>query len=297
MSLEDKLLDVIRRSEKYMPAELWAQIKQMMTPEAIALMATVTAAWAISHFFGVGEIADAVLLVVGCVALGASALEAGREAVAFAIATNSARKDEDLEEAAQHFGKAVVLGGVALIMALFLRGKPKVMNDMKFGKPVSVFNGPGPRNGRFFYKPNIEVGPIAQRPGFFTKGITNNFGDIVIEESLSQTERANVLLHEKIHTLLTPKFYFLRQVRIKIAMEGYNRSYLLRYLEEAIAESNMILRTKGIGGMLEGISFPVKNGYVMIAKMGTEVKGILLGPINVGMVTYRAFFSPTPPKR
>ena len=49
--------------------------------------------------------------------------------------------------------------------------------------------------------------------------------------------------------------------------------------------------------MLEGISFPVKNGYVTVARMGTEVKGILLGPINVGVSTYRAFFSSTPPSK
>src|ERR1039457_1298432 len=85
MSLNDKLLEAIQRSEKYMPAEAWLQVRQLTSPEAISVMATVTVAWAISHFFGVGEIADAVLLVVGGVALGASAIEAGKEAVDFAL--------------------------------------------------------------------------------------------------------------------------------------------------------------------------------------------------------------------
>ena len=75
-------------------------------------MATVTTAWAISHFFGVGEIADAVLLVVGGVTLGFSCIEAGKEVVDFAITAKSATTDEDLERAARHFGRAVVLGPV-----------------------------------------------------------------------------------------------------------------------------------------------------------------------------------------
>ena len=297
MSLEDKLLEAMRRSERYMPAELWAQVRQLMTPEAIAIMATVTTAWAISHFFGVGEIADAVLLVVGGVTLGFSCIEAGKEVVDFAITAKSATTDEDLERAARHFGRAVVLGGISLVMALFLRAKPKVMNDMRFGGPATIPAGLGPRNGRFFYKPGVKVGSIPQRPGFFTKGTTNMYGDIVIESRLSLAQQANVLLHEKVHTLLTPKFYPLRRVRVRLRNEGYNRSYLLRYLEEALAQSNTLLHTRGLGGAIEAICFPVENGYVTVAQMGKEASGFLLGPINVGGIAYQAFFSDRPPSK
>jgi len=294
MSLEDKLLEAMRRSEKYMPAEAWSQVKQLMTPEAIAIMATVTTAWAISHFFGVGEIADAVLLVVGGVTLGFSCIEAGKEAVEFALSTKSATTDEDLDRAAKHLGRAIVLGGISLVMALFLRAKPKVMNDMRFGGPVTMPPGLGPRNGRFFYKPGVKIGSIPQASGFYTLGTTNIYGDIVIESRLTPIQQANVLLHEKVHRLLTPKFYPLRRVRVRLRAEGYNRSYLLRYLEEAIAQSNALLHTRGLGGALEAIRFPVKNGYVTVAKMGTEASGLLLGPINVGGAAYQAFFSDRP---
>jgi hypothetical protein len=287
----------MRRSQKYMPAELWAQVKQMLTPESIAIMAGVTTAWAVSHFFGVGEIADAVLLVVGGIALGGAALQAGEEVVQFALTANGATTDGDLDRAGEHFGKAVAIGGVTLILALFFRAKPKVMRDMAFGHPVPMPAGPGPRNGRFFYKPSASVGSIEQQPGVFRQGVTNIFGDITIESRLSQTGRAFVLLHEKVHAILTPKFYGLRNVRVTLRMEGYNRSYLLRYFEEAIAESNALLRTKGLGSVLESISFPVKNGYVTVAKMGQEVYGILLGPVNVGGTFYRVFFHHTGAKK
>lgn len=296
MSINDKLLEAIRRSQKCMPAEAWQQVKQLMSPEAISVMAAVTAAWAVSHFFGVGEIADAVLLVVGGIALGASAIEAGKEAVDFALAASGATKDEDFEVAAKHLGRAVVLGGVALISALFLRARPKVMNEMRFGGPVTPATGPGPRTGGLFYKPKVTVGPIKQRPGFFTKGITNQWGDIVIEASLSKTEQATVLLHEKIHALLTPRFYFLRNVRVRLGMEGYNRSYLLRYLEEALAQATALLRTKGLAGGIEAMCFPVRNGYVTVAKMGQEVAGILLGPVNVGGTGYLVYFNAKRPQ-
>jgi hypothetical protein len=273
-----------------MPADVWAQIAPMLKPEALAVMAIVTVAWAVSQFFGVGEIADAVLLVVGGLTVGASAIDAGKEAVEFAVTAKGARTDAALEDAARHFGKAVTIGGVALITALFLRSKPKVLNDMKFGGPVGRLST-GPRSGRMFYRPTTTIAPIRQSPGFLTKGITTMWGDITIESRLSKADQAATLLHEMVHSRLTPKLYFLREVRVRVAMEGYNRSYLLRYLEEALAQTVAELRTSGYQGLPAGISFPVKNGYVTLAKMGEEVAGVLLGPVNAASSTYRVLYN------
>jgi hypothetical protein len=46
-----------------------------------------------------------------------------------------------------------------------------------------------------------------------------------------------------------------------------------------------------LGKVLQSVTFPVKNGYVTWAKMGIEVKGILLGPINAGWMIYSVYFS------
>jgi hypothetical protein len=43
-----------------------------------------------------------------------------------------------------------------------------------------------------------------------------------------------------------------------------------------------LVRSRGPGFALEGINFPVKNGYVTITAMGKEAAGIVLGPLNVG---------------
>jgi hypothetical protein len=62
-------------------------------------------------------------------------------------------------------------------------------------------------------------------------------------------------------------------------------------LEEALAETISLVRGYGASGILEGLTFPVKNGYVTIIKMGTELAGIFMGPINVGGVAYKAIFT------
>jgi hypothetical protein len=78
-------------------------------------MAGVTTAWAISHFFGVGEMADAVLLVAGGVVLGASAFQVGHETMVFALTVHRAKTTAELDAAAQHFAEAVVLGGITVV--------------------------------------------------------------------------------------------------------------------------------------------------------------------------------------
>jgi len=218
-------------------------------------------------------------------------VQVGKEVLDFALGAKNAKSDAELDEAGKHFAKAVVLGGITVVSALFFRGTPKVFDEPSFGGPFPRPTGPGPRTAGIAYKPTTKVGPIPQPPNALIKGVTTEYGDIIIEQSLSKAAQLATKYHEQVHQFLTPKFYFLRNARIQLATEGYNRSYLLRYLEEALAESVAQLRTKGMTGLPEGISFPVKNGYVTVAKMGKEAAGILLGPINVAGNSYRVFFS------
>jgi hypothetical protein len=285
MTLEEKLTDSIERSEKLMPAAVWAQVKQLLTPEALSLMAGVTGAWAVSHFYGVGEVADIVLLVVGGAVMGLSAVDVAREMLAFARGANNAQDEKALDEAASHFARAVAIGGVTLIAGMLFKSRPKVFREPLFGGPARVRSlprGPGWR-----YKPTEKLAPIPGRYGKTTIGITDEVGNITVELTLPPGKIQETLLHERVHQFLTPKFYFMREVRINAALGGYNRSYLLRYLEEALAETYALVRTKGLGSTFEGISFPVKAGYVTVAKMGHELTGILLGSINVSGNTYR----------
>jgi len=92
-----------------------------------------------------------------------------------------------------------------------------------------------------------------------------------------------------VHSFLTPKRYFLRNVRVQLSVNGYEKSALLRYLEEALAETVAQFWVRGLNGVSIGIKFPVKNGYVSRAAMGEEVNGVLLGPVNVAGMTLRAY--------
>lgn len=76
--------------------------------------------------------------------------------------------------------------------------------------------------------------------------------------------------------------------------QGYNRSYLLRYLEEAIAETVAQLRVNGFSktNLIRGIRFPVDNGYmVTVGAIKGEVRQIFLGPITAGGMTYQVWAS------
>jgi len=52
-------------------------------------MATIVMVWAGAHFFGVGELADVILLITGWAAIGGVAIEAGKKLYDFAFKTYS----------------------------------------------------------------------------------------------------------------------------------------------------------------------------------------------------------------
>src|SRR5204862_1949936 len=95
-----------------------------------------------------------------------------------------------------------------------------------------------------------------------------------------------VLLHEKVHSFLSPKLSFLRDFRADLAIAAYQRSQVLRYIEEALAETVAQFQVNGIGGIIEGLRFPIANGYVTIGGMATE---IVIGTVVVGGVTYTVY--------
>jgi hypothetical protein len=90
-----------------------------------------------------------------------------------------------------------------------------------------------------------------------------------------------VILHETVHRFLTPKLGLLRTFRVRLNAAAYGRSVLLKYLEEAMAETYAQLRGVGFKGLLEGIRFPVANDYVSISELAAE--GEAIGTIIVGV--------------
>jgi hypothetical protein len=55
----------------------------MLTPQALAVMSAVLVVWGVSQFFGVGQIADVILLIAGGLMLGAAAIDVATELAGF----------------------------------------------------------------------------------------------------------------------------------------------------------------------------------------------------------------------
>jgi hypothetical protein len=96
----------------------------------------------------------------------------------------------------------------------------------------------------------------------------------------SLTEQRLTLYHEWVHRSLMPKVGPMRQLRAQLRASAYWRSSLLRYLEEAMAESYAQLRVRGMHQVVVGIRFPIQGGYVTMSQLGTE--GAAVGNIVVG---------------
>jgi enhancing lycopene biosynthesis protein 2 len=124
MDLPSKLRVVLTKAASLLPSDVGEQLLAMVTPQALATMAGVVVIWAGAHFFGIGEIADVILLVVGWVAIGGVAFEAGKRLYDFAIKTNNARTEADLDAAAKDLAEAITLIGVNAALILLFRKKP-----------------------------------------------------------------------------------------------------------------------------------------------------------------------------
>ena len=123
----------------------------------------------------------------------------------------------------------------------------------------------------------------------------------------TQTDRALVLLHEKVHQFFVAKLYLLREFRVANRAGSYVRSSLYRYFEEMLAETIARVGVNGFSQAFVGIRFPIKNGYVFLMKAGSAMEpawkgsGVLVegaALIYTGMVSGFAFqlwFAPGSP--
>lgn len=270
----DKVGEAMRRSLPHLPSEARATVQSMLRPESLAIVAGTVVVWAGSHFFGVGEIVDVILLAVGIAVLGFAVFEGAGALYDFATIAVGARKDADLDLAGRHFARAVVLLGISTIQALLLRGqaraviargRPQIHGRPNLGKPPA-----GKR---------LDVSRPAALAGG-TLGETTPYGAISVARNQSMTEQRVTLLHELVHRYLSPRVGPLQQLRAELRMSAYSRSALLRYLEEAMAEGYAQLRINGLASAVEALRFPLTHGYVTVSTLGME--GAAIGTITVG---------------
>jgi hypothetical protein len=85
-------------------------------------------------------------------------------------------------------------------------------------------------------------------------GATDKFGNITIKKGVTGKELVDTLRHESVHRFFSPKSGLFKELRANIGMSAYNRSHLVRFLEEGIAE------TYATGNFMTGFTFPL-YGY------------------------------------
>jgi hypothetical protein len=127
-------------------------------------------------------------------------------------------------------------------------------------------------------------------------GCCDFYGNISVVRAQTLTEQQLTLYHELVHSVLSPRFRFLRQLRADLKASAYFRSALLRYLEEALAESYAQLKIRGVSHALRALTFPIGEapfGYVTVSQLAAE--GIALGSIAFGGFSFVVHFSERPP--
>jgi hypothetical protein len=288
LPLESKIKLSVQDAARKLPGEVGNELGKLVEPEALAVMVSVLTVWGLAHLLGVGFAADIVLLVVGAAALGGVAIQAGNEVAQFVSRTTTAKTDEDIDAAGTHLSRAISLIGVQAVLAILLKKRPTTFPGQSYR-----YSG-GPRvPGTLVYRPTIKRGPSQSGE----MGYTSEWGDIHITSTMSSSEKRATLYHELVHSVLTPKLYALRNLRVTISQNGYAKSHLLRYVEEALCETYALIRMNGFSlkSLVEGIRFPIRGQYTTIAAMGKEAVGILLGPINVGGMTYNVYYASSRP--
>lgn len=286
---EKRLEESIRRAMPRLGPEVQAQLRAILSPEALAIIAAVLIAWVVSHAFGVGEIIDIIIVGLGVFAIGLAVFDGLDHLYDFAAGAYKARSIQHLDQAADHFAKAVSILGIQAVLAVLFRGAPKSYR----GKPVKA-SGPKTKFGAT-YRPKLQWRKYVPGEGKLPagNGWTTTTGDIVVSSRGSAKTRQLVLFHEKVHQILTPKLYPLRKFRIRNRTKSYSESSLSRYLEEALAETVAQVRVKGVREFMTGIRFPVQEGYVFILRRGdssgffggagvvTEISGLLVGGLEI----------------
>jgi len=218
MSSREKVGEGMRRSLPLLPANARQVVVQMLTPESLAVLTGTLVVWAGSHFFGVGEIVDAVLLVVGALTLGFSVFDGAKELYDFASVATKAQSDSELDIASKHFARAVTVLGISAIQSVLLRGQAK-----------AIF-----ARGRPTIYPRIQVDPPPTSPRLSVSrpsniasgalGTTNEYGVIVVSRGQSLSEQQLTLYHELVHRFFSPRMGPFLKLRAELNISAYSRS-------------------------------------------------------------------------
>ncbi len=118
--------------------------------------------------------------------------------------------------------------------------------------------------------------------GTRTLGYTTPSGDVFLQPGLTDAQKVYVLEHESVHIFFSPSGTGpIAVARQSLGQWGYDNSQLLRYIEEAAAE------TYATGSLWQGLRFPLRNGYVTWSGLLLEGGVGAAGAVGTGYLGYR----------
>ncbi len=256
MTFEQRLAEVIRRALPKLAPEARDQLSALLRPGALAIVAGALGAWIVGHAFGYGEVIDVVIAVTGYASIGLAVFSGFDELLLFARLTWSSTTEAGLDAAATHLSRAIAILGVQTVLAVLFRRRP--------GGGRVAAGEPPPAGAGLRYEPTTSF-DAAVPAG---QGWTTFWGDVTVSTSGSAQDQAVVLLHERVHQFLAPKFYPLRRFRVENRIGSYFKSSLYRYVEEALAETIGQIGAQNMSALFLGLRFPVENGYVFLTRAG-----------------------------
>lgn len=259
-SFERRLEVTFDRTLPKLGPEVRAQLEAVVNPTSLAIIAGVLVAWLVSHAFGIGEIIDIIILVVGIASIGFAIFTGLDYLYDFASGVYHAKTANDLDKASDDFAKAISILGIQAVLAILFRGA----RTPRISRGGRIKLGNAPRTPGIRFKPSVRRDPKLAAG----QGSTSFWGNITVSTKGSANDQAVVLLHERVHQLLAPKIYVLRQYRASNRASSYMRSSLWRYIEEALAETVAQVGVHGVRHFFTGIRFPIQNGYMFLTKGG-----------------------------
>lgn len=135
MPLEQRIKETLLLVPDHLTGAARDEFMALIAPEAIAITVGVLAIWAASHFIGVGEIVDAILIVSAYLSAGPAVWEAAKKLRLALSLISGANSRNDLEAAAKLIAEMVSAIGVGAFAAAITRGAGKRAAKWKAKKP------------------------------------------------------------------------------------------------------------------------------------------------------------------
>jgi len=160
-----------------------------------------------------------------------------------------AQQAKMVRDTAIEIGITVATAGAGSIALRAVRIGTSAMTAARGGVTSAVRAG---SNARMMRVPSKDFGIAGTR----TLGYTTESGLVFLRPGLSRAQQITTLRHESVHAFLSVRdgalFAALRQ---RIGTQAYHNSHLLRFTEEALAE------TYARRSIVAGVMHPLRNGY------------------------------------